>query len=336
MSKSDRVARRDVLRAAGLSAVGAALPAGFAYPRPPAEANLVGRPDVVRGLDGMSRAADPGSNPFGTGHCAAAVISAAFFCQEQRLGAEAQRGIRAVLDARLLTNPIFAPRPEEKADPDLVAGLVQDLDAGIDRLRSSGHNIIFAAVALNALRDVPEAATPARVRGLRATVRSFGAGGRPAPPAARADGLVGLDDEAAFVRFVLEEYLKALDLYRRGRGHHGFAGHVLTVGHALVVLARMGHGEVAAKGVGAYWEFIRQARAGADLGGRPVADGPPRPPTPLAGEYWAGRAERRTGEIVSSHLIKYPYSFYALAAGLRDEAFRQRLVESVYHLTAQS
>src|SRR4029078_1907882 len=79
------------------------------------------------------------------------------------------------LDARLLKNSIYAePRPKETADPKLIEGLLEDLDAGIGTLRGKGHNIIFAALSLKALRDVPEAATPERIAGLRKMVQSFG------------------------------------------------------------------------------------------------------------------------------------------------------------------
>ena len=35
-----------------------------------------------------------------------------------------------------------------------------------------------------------------------------------------------------------------------------------------------------------------------------------------------------------SHLIKYPYSFYALARDVRDEDLKKRLLDKLYHLTA--
>jgi hypothetical protein len=70
---------------------------------------------------------------------------------------------------------------------------------------------------------------------------------------------------------------QALDLYLHGKGHHGFAGHVLTVGHALLELKRMGYRETAYKGVEAYWQFVQEARDGADLGGEKVKDAPPKP-----------------------------------------------------------
>ena len=170
-------------------------------------------------------------------------------------------------------------RPEEKADPDLIDGLVKDLDAGIDTLRSSGQNIIFTANSLKALREIPETATPGRVKGLRKMVQSFGTNKGRVIPLPNKDTFVDLRDEKLFIRFVFEEYLKALDLFLNGKGHHGFAGHVLTVGHALLELHRMGHKETANKGVEAYWQFVQQARNGAELGGKKVKEGPAQPPT---------------------------------------------------------
>ncbi|HYH64546.1 MAG TPA: hypothetical protein VD866_07600 [Urbifossiella sp.] len=334
MEHPSTMPRRQAL-GAGLFAAGSGLwsevlfPSPAAADEPPADA-AVGRREIVKGLDGMSRVADPGNSPFAGGHNAAAVISSAFFCREQRLPEEVRRELLALVEARLLTSPIYAARPAEAADPKLVDGLTGDLEAGITVLRSSGHNIIFAATCLKALRDVPEAATPERVAGLRRMVRGFGTGGT----ARNDDPPADPGDEPRFVQFVFEEFLTAIDLYLAGRGHHGFAGHVLTIGHALVELGRLGHRELARKGARAYWQFVQQARRGADLGGRKADAAPARAPTPLTREYWTGQGTRRTGEIVSSHLVKYPYSLYALARVLRDDALKQRVLDKVYHLTA--
>jgi hypothetical protein len=289
----------------------------------PAEDTPIGPREMVQGLDGMSRVAEAG-NTFGLGHNAAAVISSAFFCREQKLDADTQREILAYLDARLLKNPIYAAaRPNEAADPKLTEGLLEDLDAGIATLRGKGHNIIFAVTCLKALRAVPEAVTPERIDGLRKMIRSFGKtrGGdedEPEPP------LVGLDDEQKFVHFVFEEFLKAVG--------DGFDGHVLTIGHALLELYRMGHKELARKGVPAYWEWCRGSRANGGEG--EIAPVPPRAPTPLTREYWAVQVKRQVGGIVGSHMVKYPYSFYALAKDVKDEDLRKRILVKVYRLTA--
>jgi hypothetical protein len=327
MTRSDVIARRQLLKA-GLIVAGAGFCPEALFDRraaaddekPSADAPIGSR-EIVKGLDGMSRVAEKG-NTFGLGHNAAAVISSAFFCREQKLDADTQKEILAFLDARLLKSPIYAAtRPKEAADPKLVEGLLEDLDAGIATLSGKGHNIIFAVASLKGLRAVPEAATPERIDGLRKMVRSFGKTGREA--AKDPEPLVDLADEQKFIHFIFEEFLKA-------RGD-GFDGHVVTIGHALVELHRMGHKELARKGVPAYWQWVRNSR---DDGGDKGAPAPPKAPTPLTREYWAAQAKRRIGEIVSSHTIKYPYSFYALAKDVRDEDLKKRILAKVYQLTA--
>jgi hypothetical protein len=96
----------------------------------------------------------------------------------------------------------------------------------------------------------------------------------------------------------------------------------------------MGHKELARKGVPAYWQWVRGARARKDEGAGKVAPAPPRAPTPLTREYWAAQAKHDIGEIVSSHTVKYPYSFYALAKDVRDEDLKRRILAKVYRLTA--
>lgn len=344
MNPSNEIARRDFLERAGLLAAGGGLwfdtlfqgVATADEKQPVAEDGAVWRREILKGLDGMSRAADVGSYSFVNAHLAAAVISSAFFCREQQLDDETRKELLSVVEARLLTKPIFEPRQAERAEPELVVGLVQDLDAGIDTLRRYGHNIIFAVISLKALRAEPEAATPARIKGLREMVQSFGKSNQPGGELQPRDGYVDLSDEQKFIHFALEEYLKALELYRNGKGHHGFAGHLLTSGHALLELHRMGYKETAQKGIAAYWQFVEEARRGVDRGGKRVADAPPAPPTPLKREYWVEQGKRQPGELVSSHLIKYPYSFYTLARELRDDELKQRLLETIYHLTAIS
>ena len=77
------------------------------------------------------------------------------------------------------------------------------------------------------------------------------------------------------------------------------------------------------------WQWVRASRAD---GVRAAA--PREGPTPRAREYWATQAKRRVGEIVSSHTVKYPYSFYALAKDVTDEDLKKRILAKVYRLTA--
>src|SRR5262249_11835372 len=105
----------------------------------------------------------------------------------------------------------------------------------------------------------------------------------------------------------------------------GFAGHLLTVGHALLELKRMGYGETAHKGVEAYWQFVQQARDGADLGGEKVKDAPPKPPTPLVREYWVRQGQRAAGAIVSSPLTTPLICFFPLGGWCRHNLLSRGL-----------
>ena len=84
MQNSDAMARRDLLKT-GLFAAGAVLWPEALFQRlasadekkPSAKADTIGRRELVKGLDGMSRVADKGNDPFSGGHNAAAVIASA-------------------------------------------------------------------------------------------------------------------------------------------------------------------------------------------------------------------------------------------------------------------
>ena len=44
--------------------------------------------------------------------------------------------------------------------------------------------------------------------------------------------------------------------------------------------------------------------------------------------------KHHVGGIVSSHMVKYPYSFYALAKDVKDEDLKKRILAKVSRLTA--
>ena len=113
MTRRDAITRRRLMKA-GLIIAGAPFCAEALFDRraaaddeKPSEDAPIGPREIVKGLDGMSRLAEMG-NSFGLGHNAAAVISSAFFCREQKLDADTQKEILAFLDGGLLKSPIYA------------------------------------------------------------------------------------------------------------------------------------------------------------------------------------------------------------------------------------
>src|SRR5687768_12117733 len=100
MTRSDAIVRRQLLKA-GLIVAGAPFCPEALFDRAAADEKTdapIGPREIVKGLDGMSRVADKG-DAFGLGHNAAAVISSALFCREQKLDADTQKEILAYLHA---------------------------------------------------------------------------------------------------------------------------------------------------------------------------------------------------------------------------------------------
>lgn len=258
------------------------------------------------------------------------------FHRVRPLDAETQQALRALLDRRFLASPLYAPHESEAADPQLLDGILTDLEASAGTHLNACHGLIFGALALRTLRELPSALTPARARGLRATMTCLGTEPAPAVPAELRAQIPSLDETPAFARFVFEEHLRALAAYREGHAHHGFAGHLLTIAHALVELHRLGHAEIARKGLAAYAHFVQRSRTAPDLGRRRAADAPAQFARPWEREHWIAQARRSDGLVVSGHLVKYPASWCALAADLEDAELKRTAEGALFHLTAVS
>ena len=67
---------------------------------------------------------------------------------------------------------------------------------------------------------------------------------------------------------------------------------------------------------------------------RAKSRGPASGANPAHPRVLGGAGKHRIGEIVSSHTVKYPYSFYALAKDVKDEDLKRRILAKVYRLTA--
>ncbi len=304
MTRSDAIVRRQILKA-GLIVAGVPFCPEALFDRRAAanderaaEDTPIGPREIIKGLDGMSWVADK-RNTFAGGHNAAAVISSVFFCREQKLNADTQKEMLAYLDARLLKSPIYAAaRPREAAEPEARRRSAR-------RPRRRHRHAAWERPQHHLRGDLPEGSPGgARGRDARADRRAaeYGPEFREDEGRGRerdSDPLVGLDDQQKFVHFIFEEFLRA-------KGD-GFDGHVVTIGHALVELHRMGHKELARKGVPAYWQWVREARAGDDEGGAksrpprpgrqprsPASTGPLRPSTASATSSAATRSSTRT------------------------------------------
>lgn len=264
---------------------------------------------LVLGLDGLCHA--HGQDYFRDGHLAASVTAAYYLCHENGLGEHTQGLIKSRIDHELRDDAIFLPAPDEPPDSALLEQLLCTLFTGIGDLREAGHNIIFGAAALKAFRDCPDAITPSRVEGICRLIGDFTTTQN--VDLEDDDGVPGIADEGALIEFIFSEYLRSVSLYA-GYGQ-GWAGHLLTIGHAVIELSRLGYPRLAAPAHDAYRMYIKTMRRGPKETDRQIPDHPPFSLTPLDHGYWAQSKPVRPG---LGHAFKYAYSFYNLLPGLND------------------
>lgn len=278
---------------------------------------------LVIGLDGLGHA--HGKEYFRDGHLAASIIAAYYLCHENNLHEATQDLIKSRIDEELRNDAIFRPAPDEPADSSLLRQLLDTLTIGIGDLREVGHNIIFGAIALKAFRDCPKAITPSRIEGICRLIEGFTSTQN--VELDDNDGIPGIADESALIRFIFEEYLRSVWLYA-GYGQ-GRAGHLLTVGHAIIELRRLGHPELAAQAHAAYRMYISTIRRGPEATNQRIPEHPLSSMTPLDYRYWKQRKPVRPG---LGHAFKYAYSFYNLLHSLDDPQLKKRCLAEGYRI----
>ena len=131
------------------------------------------------GVYGLANAHKAGTM---AGHLGAAVVAGYFFGEDQSdLPDAVYRGIEGEIKRviageeaiwfnakKVGVTPadLFQPLPKEEAKPGTIRSIATALQKNVGELRESGHNIIFASIAVRALTDHTEFATPQAVAGV--------------------------------------------------------------------------------------------------------------------------------------------------------------------------
>jgi hypothetical protein len=289
---------------------------------------------LYRGLCALARAHRANTM---TGHLGAALIAGYLFSHEHPeldplvhagIGAELDRiaaGEEAIwfdADEAGVTIPgLFESFPEERSRPSLVPAITHALTQNIDVLRESGHNVIFAALAIRALQTRPEYATPSIIEGIQRLIHAFdqaspGQGyyghergwvrGDRVPLAEHA-ALPSYDGQKEMAELVLTELVQTASEHRQG---YGGLWHLINHAAALVDLERLGYEELAELGMPAQRQHVRLYRSlpnlEEELGAVVPAAHDPRSPA-----FWSGQPLRRDSARLT-HRIKTLYGFSRL------------------------
>ena len=226
----------------------------------------------ARGLGALARAHKINAM---AGHLGAAVMAGCFIGEQhpdlddrvwEGIEGELERIIRgeSVFSPRtgapIATPAMFEPFPEERPREDLTTSIAEALFGNIDEPHQSGHNVIFASIAIRALSDHPELATPAVTDGICSLIAVFDGttpgSGYYGKEKGRIDGrTVVVREDGRFPPYAdLETMANTVigDLIEHAserRTGYGSLWHVINHAAGLVELARYGYTEVAIKGL---------------------------------------------------------------------------------------
>lgn len=234
----------------------------------------------------------------------------------------------------------------ESTDTEKAGGIeviASALEPNLGKLRQSGHNVIFASLAIRAFSGHPGLATPARIEGARKLIAAFDTQGPGRGYLGKERGWISprtLPEEegievpeyddlesmaAATFDFVIES---------AGERRQGYGGHFHLIDHAaaLIDLAESGYPGLAAAGLRAHREHLARLRAlpilVQELGPLKKSELDPFDP-----DYWTQR-ESVQWEAWLTHRVKCLYGFVVVSRIVEDDKKREAARDALRYLMA--
>ena len=311
---------------------------------------------LYRGLCGMAHAPQASSM---AGHLGAAVVAGYFFGEdhpdlEDGVFKAVERDLNRITGgeesiwfdpkkAGITAAELFKPYPKEKSQEALIDSIAEALEVNIGKARQSGHNVIFASIAIRALKSHEQYAAPPLVAGIKKLIQMFndqhpGRGyygkergwliGNKAPlaDAKETPEYQSLDDMA---ETVIDQMILTASQHRRG---FGGLFHLINHAAALTELDSHGYTKLAQKGLSAHRQHLRLYRAlpnlEDELGNLEASELDPFEP-----EYWKKTESKQWGAWLT-HRIKTLYGFHTLLQFIENEEKRVKAFKQFRYLMA--
>jgi hypothetical protein len=307
------------------------------------------------GIHGLANAHKVGTL---AGHLGAAVAAGYFLGEDQSdLPDAVCRGIEGEIDrviageeviwwnatrAGITPADLFKPLPQEEPKPDTIPTIADALRKNVGELRESGHNLIFASLAIRALHDHADFATPQTAAGICKLIEGFntahpGRGYYGKDKGWRYGNEVELAGDDTFppyasipemVDVTIAELTATASIKKQG---FGGLWHVINHAAAITEMDRFGYKELAKLALPAHRQHVRLWRSLPDvegeLGAVQKSEQDPRDPA-----YWKGRLKRDEARL--THRIKTLYGFYTLTRFIEKESRRKKAQDAFLYLMA--
>ncbi|MCA9225922.1 MAG: hypothetical protein KDA47_09940 [Planctomycetales bacterium] len=307
------------------------------------------------GIQGLANAHKAGTM---AGHLGAAVVAGYFLGEDHAdwddavfagITGELKRIIAGeeaiwwnVKQTGLTAEALFEPLPDGPANAEAIRTLAEALARNIGETRQSGHNVIFAAIAIRALSDHTDMATPAVLAGVRKLIAGFngahaGRGYYGKPTGWKTGNQVRLDAANDFPAYssvnemagvMIDELIATAEIKKQG---FGGLWHLVNHTAAILELDRFGYKDLARQGLPAHHYHIRLHRSLPDVGDElgPVVKSTHDPRDPM---YWESMLKRDEARL--THRIKTLYGYYVLRRYVEEETKRREADEAFLWLMA--
>lgn len=279
-------------------------------------------------------------------HYGAGAIAAYFYVRENRLTSLAAGSVTAEAKAMLRQHGTrSAPTDLPDACLPLVeaeARIADALEQTIGELHWVGHQAIYGAVSLKAIRELEGWGTAEEIEQIAQLIASFE---RTIPGRSwvnttvkeirhmrleEKDGFLEIQNPMQLSQLILEE-LGAFHTIYQAESHHDLIGHMLTYGHALNILYELGYRELFDKGIPPFLKMVKALRLSRSIDAitdKATALQSPVDVLPLTRaersgalphelEYWL--TDRRCHDWYGGHVFKFPFSFYHHARNVEAE-----------------
>ena len=259
------------------------------------------------------------------------------------MGGESVFGSKMTKNSKIMDSELFEDFPKEKPNESLIDGIAEALEKNIKTPRESGHNVIFASIAIHALKEHPDFATPSIVDGIRKLMafsttpipeavttgrRRAGSPGTRSPCRRGTIGTPPYTDVKGMVEAVLDEIINQdPKIHRQG---YGGLIHVNNHAAAITDLAQYGYPELVPAAIASHHQHLRLWRnlpnVADEFGPEPFSEF-----SPYTSAYWTS-GKVPYDRALLTHRVKTMFGFDELAEAIDDEPKEKRAYDKLRYM----
>lgn len=210
-------------------------------------------------------------------HFGAAAIASYFFIKDNNMEEGITRNMYSQTK-RMLNKQNLGEMIEDKEEIDFQSAekiIIESLEHTIDELHWVGHNVIYAALSLLAMKELQKWGDNQEIEGITNLIFSF----RKTIPgrswicfttkevkrlSIKEEIESELRNPEQLSMFILKE-LSQFNIIYRAEAHHDLIGHLLTFSHAINIMYDLGHRDIFQRGIRPLLKLVYVLRASQNL-----------------------------------------------------------------------